>query len=72
MTRSTGMYTNGGVRGDSRVGRPFVYTLPEALVLILIGLALIASAAIPAMIRHPHVAKAYERGARVPAPGQGR
>jgi hypothetical protein len=42
-----------------RRGRPLLYSLSEALVLVLLAAALIATAAVPAMIRHPHMAQAY-------------
>lgn len=41
-----------------RGGRPLVFSLTETLVFILIAAALVATAAVPAMIRHPHVAEA--------------
>jgi hypothetical protein len=41
-----------------RKGRPLVFTLAEAAVFVLIAIALIATAAVPAMVRHPHVAQA--------------
>ncbi len=46
----------GGQQGRS--GRPLFFTLTETFVLILVAAALIATAAIPAMVRHPHAAKA--------------
>jgi hypothetical protein len=41
-----------------RGGRPLVFSLTETLVFVLIAAALVATAAVPAMIRHPHVAEA--------------
>jgi hydroxyethylthiazole kinase-like sugar kinase family protein len=41
-----------------RDGRPLVFSLTETLVFVLIAAALIATAAVPAMIRHPHLAEA--------------
>lgn len=41
-----------------RGGRPLVFTVTETVVFVLVAAALIASAAVPAMIRHPHYAQA--------------
>lgn len=41
-----------------RGGRPLVYSLTETVVFILIAAALIATAAVPAVMRHPQVARA--------------
>jgi hypothetical protein len=57
---------------DGRTGRPLLYTASEALVLVLIGLALIASAALPAVLRQPHAAQAYTKTAGTRQAPQGR
>ncbi len=44
--------------GGGRDGRPLVFSWTETLVFIFIAAALIATAAVPAMIRHPHMAEA--------------
>ena len=41
-----------------REGRPLLYSLTETLVFVLIAVALVATAAVPALIRHPHIAEA--------------
>lgn len=46
-----------GARADRR-GRPLVFSAAEAIALVLVAAALIATAAIPAVVRHPHVAQA--------------
>lgn len=51
-----GIHTS-SARGD-RNGRPLLFTLTETLVFVLIAAALIATAAVPAVMRHPHVAEA--------------
>jgi hypothetical protein len=43
--------------GDRR-GRPLLVTPMEAVVFALVAAALIATAALPAMVRHPHYAEA--------------
>jgi hydroxyethylthiazole kinase-like sugar kinase family protein len=41
-----------------RDGRPLVFSWTETLVFVFVAAALIATAAVPAMIRHPHMAEA--------------
>lgn len=41
-----------------RCGRPLLFSVTEAVALVLVTAALIATAAIPAVLRHPHVARA--------------
>ncbi len=43
---------------DGREGLPLVFSLTDTVVLVLVAVALIATAAIPAVVRHPHVAEA--------------
>ncbi len=45
-------------RCSGRRGRPLLFSLTEAVVLVLVAAALVATAAVPAMVRHPHVAQA--------------
>ncbi len=45
-------------RCSGRRGRPLLLSLTEAVVLVLVAAALVATAAVPAMVRHPHVAQA--------------
>lgn len=42
----------------NRMGRPLVFSVTETVVFVLIAVALIATAAVPAVVRHPHVAEA--------------
>jgi hypothetical protein len=46
-----------GARADRR-GRPLVFSAAEAIALVLVAAALIATAAVPAVVRHPHIARA--------------
>jgi hydroxyethylthiazole kinase-like sugar kinase family protein len=52
-------------RTVGRGGRPLVYSLTETFVFVLIAAALIATAAVPAMVRHPQIAQAQTRTAAV-------
>lgn len=52
------MDTIGAGRIAGRRGRPLVYSLTETMVFVLIAIALIATAAVPAIARHPHTVQA--------------
>jgi hypothetical protein len=41
-----------------RHGRPLVYSVAEFAALVLVAAALVATAALPALSRHPHYAEA--------------
>lgn len=41
------------VRSGRRRGRPFLFSIRETLVFFLVGVALVGSAAVPVVTRHP-------------------
>ncbi len=52
------MYIHASQARTDRRGKPLLFSITEAVALILVAAALIAPAAVPAVIRPPRVARA--------------